>query len=294
MDITTRPEDLLRRTGDYDDLLALATAEHALAAYRHPADYGFLAMGAGFISGTVIQRRGAEVGLAWSPEVIVVSPVGSDDPRDWIGNMASAWRRRWDPYLAKCTIGYGWCAQLRRLSKHVLRSIRLLLERYPDAQLVVTGHSLGGALATPMVAYLAYHGIPVRVAYCHEPPRPGGTAFKAWYDSRFTLGVTPTWTVVQVVGGESDLVTRLPLRRLGARHVGMRVTHVDGEVLFGDTAWQEHRKANPVGWWQAMRFATRTLRAIRAHLGITMLEVLRRRAGKGGFDAEEEVRAGRE
>ncbi len=274
--IRTSPVDLLRTPRRYDDLVALATAEHAVKVYGSAAEYGFEAMSAGFEGGTVVESGPAQIGLSWSPEAVVVAPRGSDEPGDWIGNLASVVRWGWLPYLPKgCRAGLGFRSQARRAAPLVLGRLRQLLARRPAASVILTGHSLGAAVVPLLVAYLHHHGIDIRVAYMHEPPRPGNLALATWYDRAFTAGSTPTYTVVNVVGGEADLVTRVPLKRHGARHLGRCVIHSQGHKLHGWGAWARHREANPVGYIAAWRVITRTAAAIRAHLGGRLLETLR-------------------
>lgn len=49
--------------------------------------------------------------------------------------------------------------------------------KYPSAKLVVTGHSLGGALATHALVALTSNGVKVDSFYSFGSPRVGDTAF---------------------------------------------------------------------------------------------------------------------
>lgn len=276
---TTRPRDLIRESPEsYIDETALAAAEHAMAAYFARVPYTLSVMRAGFQGGTVLESGPAQVAIAWSHEVIVISPRGSDQTADWRGNFLSIFRRQWRPTLPKgCRLGIGFRSQVDRIAPLVVEKLLALRELFPRAELVIGGHSLGAALVPPLVAYLDLQGLPVRVAYMLEPPRPGNRRFAEWYNDAFSDFSTPTYMVVNVMRGQTDLVTRVPLRRHGARHVGQRVIHADGRVLFGEDAWQLHRAANPVGYVKAWRVITRTVYSVRAHLGKQLLKTLRGR-----------------
>ena len=49
--------------------------------------------------------------------------------------------------------------------------------RYPDAQITVTGHSLGGALATHALAILTAQGFKIKNFYTFGSPRVGDPKF---------------------------------------------------------------------------------------------------------------------
>ncbi|HAX81605.1 MAG TPA: hypothetical protein DCY40_03420 [Actinobacteria bacterium] len=297
---TTGPADLLGNPRRYDDRMTLAAAEHAIAVYTRPADYGFAAMSAGFEGGTVIERGAAQVGIAWTPEVIVVSPRGSSQVEDWLHNAASVIRRRWRPPVMLGKVGAGFRRQAIHAGETVCEWVEHLIADRPGAQLVIDGHSLGGAMVPLLVAQLA-HTRREAVAAGHRPqlptpraafmfcaPRVGNRQWSSWYDERFTYGSTPTWAVVNVVNGEPDLVTRVPRSAWGFWHVGRRAVltgypRLDGgpgcEVVFGEGAWETFRAANPVGNLAAWRIISRTVTAARAHFGSGLLRVLRERAG---------------
>ncbi len=276
---TTTPEDLIDDDPRvYSDRTALAMAEHSIAIYEKTDRYRFAVASAGFTGGTVLTRGPAQVGIAWHPKVIVISPRGSDEPRDWLGNFASVFRRQWRPILPKgCRIGVGFLRQAKRIAPHVLAKVKWARYIFPKAEVVVDGHSLGAALVAPIVSYLDWGGVPVTVAYMLEPPRPGNAAFADWYDQVFSRFSTPTYNVTNIVGGETDMVTRTPLRRHGARHVGQRVLLSDGKMHYGIGAWKRHRADNPVGYLKAWRIISKAICAVRAHSGQRLLKTLRAR-----------------
>lgn len=280
--ITTRPEDCIPTSPRvYEDLPALALAEHAMFAYNPSADYDRAVRLAGFDGGKVLSVGPSQAAIAWSPQAIVLSPRGSDETLDWIGNLASglAWlRRQWRPFLpAGAALGFGFLRQAARIAPELYAATLALKEEYPGARVVLGAHSLGAAIAYPIVGFLDYHGIRVYGAYPFESPRPGNEAFSDWYDQRFTFEKTPTFRVIHVRRGQPDLVTRVPFRRDGYRHAGLPVI-IDGDrTILGAREWESYRRENPVERIAGWRFLTRTAAAVRAHFGQELLKALRSR-----------------
>jgi len=71
--------------------------------------------------------------------------------------------------------------------KNVTTALRELLALYPTAPVIVTGHSLGGATATLILAYLFVNGevlLPMDrlFVYTYGQPRVGGYNFASWYN----------------------------------------------------------------------------------------------------------------
>lgn len=265
--------DLLDGRGEYSARAALATAEHAVEVYTEPWRYTAWCLGRGFVGATIVSVGAAQVGVAWHESVIVVAARGTSEKADVVGDLASVFRRGWPRVLPPgAKLGLGWRRQCIRVAPDVADLVVALRARYRDAAVVVTGHSLGGAVACGLLCYLRAIGVPVRSAYLHEPPRPGNKALKEWVAS----GDAAVFTVVNVDGGERDLVTRVPLKRHGARHVGEMVIHENGEIHLGEAAWTAYRASNPVTLAAGWRVITKIVRAARAHSGRALLKALRR------------------
>lgn len=86
--------------------------------------------------------------------------------------------------------------------------------------LLITGHSLGGALAVLCAYRLATKGIPIAAVYTFGQPRVGDAAFVHSYNSTQDLGAR-TWRIVN----EEDIVPRIPGVLLGYRHCGQLMFH---------------------------------------------------------------------
>lgn len=102
----------------------------------------------------------------------------------------------------------------------VRRAVERLLTDYPEARLVLTGHSLGGALATLCAFDLLGHSDIVRDARCpltlvaFAAPRMFNQAFQEVMSEIERAGALHAMRVV--VG--SDLIARVPPRQLGGHH----------------------------------------------------------------------------
>ena len=97
-------------------------------------------------------------------------------------------------------------------------------------RLWVTGHSLGGALATLAVDRFIGEGREVHGLYTFGQPRVGNEVFADHFDKKIKH------RTFRFVNNE-DVVTRLPPRLLGYRHVGS-VKYFDNDgVLHGGIKW---------------------------------------------------------
>ena len=283
---TTDPISVAQWDGqDFNAEAVLHTAEHAVLVYNTPS-YGRAAQAVGFDGARVIKNGGAQVGVAWSQDLIVISARGSDELGDWFWNVLSWLLVSWNALPPGCRVGLGFRRQIRKIAEEILGFVQVLFSSYPTAPpIVVTGHSLGGALVPLIVIHLRANGIPVRYAVVHESPRVGDEAFASWYDATFTNSATPTWSIVNVHCGQTDLVTRIPKRKWKFRHLGRRVIVGAEKVHFGEDAWQRHRAEHPVAngvaaWRILTRFSRATAASIQAHFGRRLLASLRQVVGE--------------
>jgi hypothetical protein len=101
-----------------------------------------------------------------------------------------------------------------------------------SAPLWISGHSLGGAMATLTSVRLAEAGYSVRAVYTYGSPRVGDRNFRDAYrgnNYRFVYG--------------DDLVPHLPFRWC-YKHVGrLKLLDNDGNLIEGDSAWREKKRA---------------------------------------------------
>jgi hypothetical protein len=113
----------------------------------------------------------------------------------------------------------------------VYPTVRILLTASGrELPILVTGHSLGGAMATLVAHRLSAEGFPVRAVYSYGSPRPGDRDFRDAYR-------LPHYRFVN----NNDLVPHLPMKWC-YHHVGFLklLTH-DGKLLEEEKDWK-HKK----------------------------------------------------
>lgn len=107
-----------------------------------------------------------------------------------------------------------------------------------NIRVVVTGHSLGGAVATIMATYLRSKGKQCDL-YSYGSPRVGNDKFAEFASSQQSLGFSARIT------NQADVVTAIPPMFLGYRHVFPEYWYRNGPVdptkdqVFYDTALRE-------------------------------------------------------
>jgi pimeloyl-ACP methyl ester carboxylesterase len=109
---------------------------------------------------------------------------------------------------------------------YIWNDVRDCLDR--DRPIMLTGHSLGGALATIAALDLHQRGYGVRAVYTFGSPRVGNRAFAAGYDLALRSRSH------RLVYGQ-DTVTRVPPRDFDYSHVGNFVG-LDGRGRFTEDA----------------------------------------------------------
>lgn len=196
------------RTTQYRPQNALLLAKASLLAYKSPESIKPEVERWGFPQFAFIDRKDTQVFLAGNSEMILLAFRGTE-PRtlqDWMTD--SKMKRKNGPY-----------GKVHRGFKQGLQSVwpeiqQLIQEWQTQAQsLWVTGHSLGAALATLTVATFGEKAKPVHGLYTFGQPRVGGKTFAKNFNLEFQ---SRTFRFVN----NNDVVTRVPTRAMGYRHVG--------------------------------------------------------------------------
>lgn len=267
----------LLRDSKYHPAMALHMAELCSLSYEpfarirdlaqrpggaRPAPYGYrqvVELDAGATQGVILA----------TPRVIVVAWRGSSEVRDWRDDFRIA-RVRW-PGVVEGRVHAGFKAQMSRVRKQLVKGLRDILaqEEYRRAKVFVTGHSLGGDLATltPLVLFPA--GIEITAVYSIEAARPFNEAAARDYGQRFG---SITHRVVAVhPEGQMDLVPRTPPSCPGPWPLGWwhpvctPQIHWYGERLASEDAWESLRDLRPVNPWHSLRVITNLRHAVSAH-----------------------------
>lgn len=196
------------RTTQYRHANAVLLCKASLLAYQPPEVIQPEVVLWGLDKFVFVDRQDTQLFLAGNQEMIVVSFRGTEPNKlqDWMSD--SQFKRVKGPY-GKVHRGF-----LKAL-KVVMPEIRVIIKEWQtQAQsLWITGHSLGAALATLMVATLGEEGKPVHGLYTFGQPRVGGKTFARNFDLDFK---PQTFRFVN----NNDIVTRVPTREMGYRHVG--------------------------------------------------------------------------
>ena len=126
--------------------------------------------------------------------------------------------------------------------------------------LYITGHSLGGALASLVALFLSREGLRVAAVYTFGSPRVGNAAFREQYDRTPVVG--PSADIMETPGAflgdvsyrvlaEGDLVPYLPGLLDGFRHVGQEILLTPHGIY-----------ARPPHWWEVAHSSWRVLAAM--------------------------------
>lgn len=186
------------------------------------ASLGDLSMITGF-SGSTSRLQGF-AGYAAKNRLIVVSIRGSAEWRNfWID--AEDYRTASYARCAEdgCLLHYGFLEAFIEVNETLASAARALKVHDPHADLVVLGHSLGGAVASLAAMELhEAHGLSPSAVYTFGQPRVGNQAFASFYDER---SAWPTFRVTHM----HDLVPHLPPRNVFIPWI-LTYSHVSGTL----------------------------------------------------------------
>ncbi|RLN58373.1 hypothetical protein BBJ28_00014574 [Nothophytophthora sp. Chile5] len=119
------------------------------------------------------------VGYSQLYDAVVVAFRGSMDVTNWLDNLTFLKKRAYTQFPGVMVHeGFYWA--YRSVASQVLTLVHKLQKLHPQASLLVSGHSLGGAVAAICAFELEYlEKIPVQALYTFGKPRVGNTNFSA-------------------------------------------------------------------------------------------------------------------
>jgi hypothetical protein len=122
----------------------------------------------------------------------------------------------------------GWLTAWREVEQQVMKTLRDLgcVPGSSLGNIIVTGHSLGAAVATLGMFHLQAKGYNVAQSYVFESPRVGNKAWSATFQSWFGRQV-PIFRVTH----RHDVVARVP-PQLDFLNLNLDFAHVAAEVFF--------------------------------------------------------------
>ena len=150
---------------------------------------------------------------------IVVSFRGSVDVKDWYSNLKILTRDYYVYGGQGCRVHIGFSNYYNSVRHQMLAKVSALSHAHPGSKVIVTGHSLGGALATLAAVELANDGHDTDLI-TFGSPRVGNKKFSE-YANKSLKGVN-----LRVTYG-NDIVTVIPPRWTGYRHVGQEIHCTD-------------------------------------------------------------------
>ena len=152
----------------------------------------------------------------------LVSFRGTVDLKNWLINLDVVKRPIDGSGTAEIKVHAGFHCALDRLLPRLLDQVPTHGTKLKLKPVIITGHSLGGALATLAAFELNRREYLVESVYTFASPRVGNAAWRTAYNS--VLG-SRTWRVVAA----GDLVPLIPGLLDGYRHVGHEV-YLNGEI----------------------------------------------------------------
>ncbi|KAA8493617.1 Lipase [Porphyridium purpureum] len=159
------------------------------------------------------------VGVNHEARHIVSSFRGTVSLRNWISNLQFMLvdPGRCDEFTAlppDVRLHQGFYSTYHSISRGMIDEVLKLHAECPDYTVYVTGHSLGGAMASMHAMALVLAGIPAHLIemYTFGQPRPGNDAFSREWDARLKKGYR--------IVNNYDMVPHLPPHTSGFKHVG--------------------------------------------------------------------------
>ncbi|XP_046858563.1 probable feruloyl esterase A [Xenia sp. Carnegie-2017] len=148
---------------------------------------------------------------------IVVSFQGSNDINDWYRNVKFA--KEDYSGCEDCEVHIGFFQTYNAMKDQMLEKVSALSDEHSDARVLVTGHSLGGAVATFAAVDLVDAGHSVDLI-TFGSPRVGNNKFSEHVNGALNgLNLRVT--------NKRDFVTVIPLGFIGYLHVGQEVHCTD-------------------------------------------------------------------
>ncbi len=154
-----RLDALARASFDWQASLSLCLASEL--AYKDSDDVKAQARTWGFSDAAFVEKGPAQGFLAWTPDLAMVAFRGTESTADWLSNLHLTTREL--PGLGR--VHAGFLEQFQALRPEMER----LLNLRPTLPLLVTGHSLGGAIAVLAASSWAPTR-PVRALYTYGQP----------------------------------------------------------------------------------------------------------------------------
>ncbi|MFQ5527671.1 MAG: hypothetical protein ACE5GX_15595 [Thermoanaerobaculia bacterium] len=217
----------------FDLVNARATARASALAYKKKEEILKTLQSWGFANARFFSNRGTGTQgfVAGNDDMILVAFRGTEsgELKDW----------RTDAKIKKIPgkggghVHRGFKAALESVSTPMAQAVRAFRDK--GQPVFVTGHSLGAALAGLAVGASKTERIDIAGLYTYGMPRVGNKTFASKFKDRYGK------RAFRVVNN-NDIVTRIPLRTMGYKHVGVvKYLNAKGQLETGEGPWKRFR-----------------------------------------------------
>ena len=174
-------------------------------------------------------------------DAIVVSFRGSNNLADWITNLAFA---KTSYSCSRCKVHSGFNGAYEDLKNQVRSLVSAYRSSYPSAKLIMTGHSLGGAIASLAALDLTLNLEQVDAVYTFGSPRVGNYRFAMYYNSK----VPNTFRVVNY----RDTVAHMPWLSQGFNHNDYEIWYYPSGMsqYYFCTSNESYQCSNSLWWYE--------------------------------------------
>jgi len=124
-----------------------------------------------------------------------------------------------------CKVHHGFLKCYTNTIDQVLTALSTVTKDYPNYEIIVTGHSLGGAIATLVTAKLYNTKLYKPIHYSFGSPRVGNENFASYCMSTFTNSNRITHY--------KDMVPHIPYESLGYYHITSEIYEDENHQLHG-------------------------------------------------------------
>lgn len=158
---------------------------------------------------------------------IIVSFAGSSSVQDFVTDFAFLpLNQTTAPGCTGCSVHGGFYVAWRSVAPQLTAALADLRTKNPGYSTIITGHSLGGALATLAFTDLTTAGVPLKTTYTMGAPRVGNPAYADFNDALSGASDTNLGTLIRITHG-IDGVPGLPSQAMGFQHSRTEIFEVD-------------------------------------------------------------------
>jgi predicted lipase len=166
------------------------------------------------------------VGFSTNLKSIIVSFRGSSNIKNWISNLNAA--RTTYAVCSGCQVHSGFNSAYNLVKNDLHSLVEQYTAMFRGSRIMVTGHSLGGALAILAASdFITLYG-KVDEVYTFGQPRVGNAAFGLWYQQK----VPQTYRLIHY----ADIVPHLPPSNLGFVHSNYQIWYTEDMQHFQQCA----------------------------------------------------------